>query len=78
MNSIIVFIVVICFTIMVGTLAMVAIATLPDEYFVRKPTHTEKKEEQRSPICVGVCMGPHINLNNGKLEMFSTGPGLNL
>jgi hypothetical protein len=27
-------------------------------------------------LCVGVCVGPHINLNDGSFSVFSTGPGM--
>lgn len=27
-------------------------------------------------LCVGVCVGPHLDLNSGEFRMIGTGPGL--
>lgn len=37
------------------------------------PRHASKSAE--SKICVGSCVGPHLDLQSGKVKMLGTGPG---
>jgi hypothetical protein len=69
----------------IGSLVMMVIFVIVEATRDEKPydpppsveTKVEKKDEH-SPVCIGVCVGPHIDLKNGQLKLFSTGPGLNL
>lgn len=49
--------------------------TTVQEQVVEPKTQTDDYDDGPG-LCVGACVGPHINLNNGQLEVFSTGPGL--
>jgi hypothetical protein len=40
----------------------------------REPEQPKKKDTSGG-LCFP-CIGPHLNLNNGNIEMFSTGPGI--
>jgi hypothetical protein len=44
------------------------------EVVVNKPY--DPPPDTSGGLCVGLCMGPHLNLGTGKIEMFGVGPGL--